>query len=879
MCRESGAGVPVRTVGFLPFEAQPSYSPEALFRRLKKPGLRVALFVTFTLALAFVLGALHLSISWMVSDFLETRFLDHGHAKAQELASILAHPESDTQAMRAVGGLAESDKDFTYAAFVSGTGEVLLDGGERPERLESLLSRVSQPGAPTSLEIPNGDVLVTQAVQTSPGELTPRRVVVVVDSSPLRDMLRKLTILLVAALIIGLVLVMGLIFVVTHVLILRPLDRMMAVARKMAEGDLTGRVAMEDGGEMGQLAQALDGIGQSLRKTLGQVRGVSEVVSNVIEQLSRAGTTVSSGASTIQGRVEETSSSMEEMLASLRGIAENVEVLYQSAEESSSSIMEMAATNDEVAENVQAMAASVEETTSAIEEMTFSIKEVAKNIDELRDSTEETSSSISQMDSSIGQVEANANETARLSEQVSEDAQTGVEALRKTMLGLERIKGSSQTASGVIDSLGRRISEIGNILNVIDDVAEQTNLLALNAAIIAAQSGEHGKGFAVVADEIKDLAERTGASTKEIADLISRVQDESRNAVQVMNQGVRNAEEGVQLGREAEGTLRKINDSAQKSTQMVKAIARATVEQARGSKQVTQAIHRISETVQHDLQGLQRAGQGRRADHEERRADEGHHRARAAQQPGAGARQQADHPLHREHQRDGHPPQPCPEGADQGQRAGAQGGGGHQGRVGPPDALGEGAGRGHRQPAAAVRSASRREPAFQGMRRLMSSRAISERAVVFLIGAVQFVNILDFVMVMPLGPDFAAGLGIATSHIGTIGGGLHGGGVRGGVAGSYFLDRFDRRKALAVAMLGLVVSTAAGGLATGLTTLLLARAVAGLFGGPATSLSLSIIADLIPPERRGRAMGAVMGAFSVASVLGVPLALKVARVG
>jgi predicted MFS family arabinose efflux permease len=158
----------------------------------------------------------------------------------------------------------------------------------------------------------------------------------------------------------------------------------------------------------------------------------------------------------------------------------------------------------------------------------------------------------------------------------------------------------------------------------------------------------------------------------------------------------------------------------------------------------------------------------------------------------------------------------------------------------------------------------------------MSSRVISERAVVFLIGAVQFVNILDFVMVMPLGPDFAAGLGIATSHIGTIGAAYTAAGCVAGVAGSYFLDRFDRRKALAVAMLGLVVSTAAGGFATGLTSLLLARALAGLFGGPATSLSLSIIADLIPVERRGRAMGAVMGAFSVASVLGVPMALKVA---
>ncbi|WNG44679.1 MFS transporter [Archangium minus] len=161
----------------------------------------------------------------------------------------------------------------------------------------------------------------------------------------------------------------------------------------------------------------------------------------------------------------------------------------------------------------------------------------------------------------------------------------------------------------------------------------------------------------------------------------------------------------------------------------------------------------------------------------------------------------------------------------------------------------------------------------------MSTRVISERAIIFLIGAVQFVNILDFVMVMPLGPSFAAGLGIATSHIGTIGAVYTAAGCVAGVAGSYFLDRFDRRKALAVVMLGLVVSTAAGGFATGLTSLLVARATAGLFGGPATSLALAIIADLIPVERRGRAMGSVMGAFSVASVVGVPMALKLARWG
>jgi predicted MFS family arabinose efflux permease len=156
---------------------------------------------------------------------------------------------------------------------------------------------------------------------------------------------------------------------------------------------------------------------------------------------------------------------------------------------------------------------------------------------------------------------------------------------------------------------------------------------------------------------------------------------------------------------------------------------------------------------------------------------------------------------------------------------------------------------------------------------------ISERALLFLVGAVQFVNVLDFMMVMPLGPDFAAGLGIPASQLGLVGGAYTAAAAVAGVVGASFLDRFDRRSALAVAMLGLVLGTLSGGFATGLGTMLAARCVAGAFGGPATALSIAIVSDVVPPERRGKALGKVMGAFSVASVLGVPAGLELARHG
>jgi methyl-accepting chemotaxis protein len=296
--------------------------------------------------------------------------------------------------------------------------------------------------------------------------------------------------------------------------------------------------------------------------------------------------------------LDDTSAAMAEMAATVRTIAASVDSLASSAEESGSSILEMSAINDEMADNIQELASAIEETAASIEQMIYSIKEVAKNIEDLALAAEQTSTSMNEMEASINHVEENATATARLSEDVIRDAERGADAVKRTLFGIDEIRQSSRTAGEVIRQLGDRTAAIGNILNVIDDVAEQTNLLALNAAIIAAQAGEHGRGFAVVADEIKELAERTGASTKEIAELIRGVQDESRNAVAAIARGERSVEAGVALSQAAEGALTEIVGSAGKATEMVKAIAMATVEQSKGSKVVADAVDRIARTVQ-----------------------------------------------------------------------------------------------------------------------------------------------------------------------------------------------------------------------------------------------------------------------------------------
>ena len=148
-----------------------------------------------------------------------------------------------------------------------------------------------------------------------------------------------------------------------------------------------------------------------------------------------------------------------------------------------------------------------------------------------------------------------------------------------------------------------------------------------------------------------------------------------------------------------------------------------------------------------------------------------------------------------------------------------------------------------------------------------------ERFLLLLLACLQFTHILDFMMISPLSPQFMRLWGISAQEFGYLVSVYAVAAAVAGLAAAFVIDRFERRSALLAMYAGFVVATLACALASGYWSFFTARALAGVFGGVIGSVVLAIVGDLIAPERRGRAMGVVMSAFPVVSVIGVPAGL------
>lgn len=152
-----------------------------------------------------------------------------------------------------------------------------------------------------------------------------------------------------------------------------------------------------------------------------------------------------------------------------------------------------------------------------------------------------------------------------------------------------------------------------------------------------------------------------------------------------------------------------------------------------------------------------------------------------------------------------------------------------------------------------------------------------ERKIVWLAGLIQLANVLEFMIILPLGPDLTTAINIPSSKIGLLGGIYTFAAAFSGLMFAPYLDRFDRKNVAILFLCGLVVSTYLCTFAYDTNSMLMARTLAGLFGGPVTAISLAMVVDMVPVARRGRAIAIVTSAFTVSSVLGIPLALELSR--
>ena len=231
---------------------------------------------------------------------------------------------------------------------------------------------------------------------------------------------------------------------------------------------------------------------------------------------------------------------------------------------------------EQMAANLQEQTVQTSEVASAIEEMTRTILESTKN-------------------------SAAAASNANIAGKIAKD---GGRIVDETVIGIKRISEVVEQAAATVTHLGKNSDQIGEIIQVIDDIADQTNLLALNAAIEAARAGEQGRGFAVVADEVRKLAERTTKATKEIASMIQQIQTDTNDAVVKIKEGTGEVDKGQDLVAKSGSTLKEIISATNKVIHEINQIASAAEEQSTTAEQISRSVESINNSARESSAGV-----------------------------------------------------------------------------------------------------------------------------------------------------------------------------------------------------------------------------------------------------------------------------------
>ncbi|MCS6291613.1 MAG: methyl-accepting chemotaxis protein [Nitrospira sp.] len=250
---------------------------------------------------------------------------------------------------------------------------------------------------------------------------------------------------------------------------------------------------------------------------------------------------------------------------------------------------------------------------SASVELSATAEEISKGTDTLTSRASQTAAAVEEMNATVSQVAQNSGKAATLAQETVKTAKDGGSVVSDTISGMQQLSDAVSSSATIISELGKSSDQIGEIVRVIEDIADQTNLLALNAAIEAARAGEQGRGFAVVADEVRKLAERTTKATKEIGDMIRQIQQDTRGAVESMQQGTVKVTSGVDLVNRTGEALSRIVEMVSESADMIRQIAVASEEQSVATQQIANDIENVAKVTKESASG---ANESAKASHD-----------------------------------------------------------------------------------------------------------------------------------------------------------------------------------------------------------------------------------------------------------------------
>jgi twitching motility protein PilJ len=217
-----------------------------------------------------------------------------------------------------------------------------------------------------------------------------------------------------------------------------------------------------------------------------------------------------------------------------------------------------------------------------------------------------TLNSVQVMTDSIQRVAEAAKEAETVAREASKIAQKGGEAVENTVAGILEIRETVAETTRKVKRLAESSQEINSIVAIVSQIASRTNLLALNASIEAARAGEAGRGFAIVADEVRQLADRSAKSLKEIEQIVMQIQSETSSVMTAMEEGTQQVIHQTELAEEAKRSLDNIIQVADHIDILVRSITSDTVEQTETSRAVAQVMQSVELTAQETSQEAQR---------------------------------------------------------------------------------------------------------------------------------------------------------------------------------------------------------------------------------------------------------------------------------